>query len=311
MTLSNSYDERTCLLQAIACEQYSTTGDASLGDSTDDTITINAHIVNTELHFDGDRDDVASVLRFEDPATSSVVTFPDESGTVLTTASSFSNLLAAGELSSGAIARGFGSISTSSDIRTIGAAATITAAGTVTSQSNFLANGNILIGNEAADGVSFRGVVQESFRFLAEKGVRFHAENGGAPSGKTTWLKAAFDAASQTGERFIIVPDVHMGGALHVVSNTGDPAQISNVNQVSMDTTAGKIIAPIDLALLPMDDVTFHLVNRRIKADSVVIAMVSDDQNIGLANGAWIKVTAVKVNNNGGGCAIVVHNVHP
>jgi hypothetical protein len=302
---------RLCLLQAIACAQYSTTGDTSLGDSTEDSITINAHIVNTELHFDGDRDDVTLVLRFEDPATSSVVTFPDESGTILTTASSYSNLQATGELSSGAIAEGFGHISTASDIRTIGDASTITAAGTVTSQSNFVANGNVVIGDEAVDSVSFRGVVQESFRFLAEKGVKFHDETGGAPSGKTTWLKAAFDPTSEVGERQIIVPDVPMGGALHVVSSMGDAVQISNVNQVSMDATAGKIIGPTDLVLLPMDDVTFHLVNRRVKPDSVVIATVADDQNIGLPDGAWIKVTAVKVNVNGGGCAIVVHNVHP
>jgi hypothetical protein len=124
-------------------------------------------------------------------------------------------------------------------------------------------------------------------------------------------LKAAFDPTSEVGERQIIVPDVPMGGALHVVSSMGDAVQISNVNQVSMDATAGKIIGPTDLVLLPMDDVTFHLVNRRVKPDSVVIATVADDQNIGLPDGAWIKVTAVKVNVNGGGCAIVVHNVHP
>jgi hypothetical protein len=281
-----------------------------LGDSTEDSITINAHIANTELHFDGDRDGVTLMLRFEDPATSSVVTFPDESGTVLTTASSFSNLRAVGGLSSGAIAEGFGRISTASDIRTIGDASSITAAGTVTSHSNFVANGNIVIGDDAADSVSFRGVVQESFRFFAEKGIKFHDETG-APSGKTTWLKAAFDSTSQLGERQIMLPDVPMGGALHVVSNIGDPAQVSNVNQVSMDATAGKIMSPPNLVLLPMDDVTFHLVNRRVKPDSVVIATVADDQNVGLSNGAWIKVTAVKVNTNGGGCAIVVHNVHP
>lgn len=299
------------MLQAIACARYSTTGDTYLGDSSEDTITINAHVVNDELHFDGDKNDVALVLRFEDPATSSVVTFPDESGTVLTTASSFSSLQAVGELASGAIAEGFGSISTANEIRTIGDASSITAAGTVSSESNFVANGNVHIGDEPTDGVSFRGVVQESFRFLAEKGVQFHDDTGGTPSGKTTWLKAAFDDTSEPGERQITVPDVSIGGALHIVSNIGDPAQISNVNQVSMDTTAGKIIGPPDLVLLPMDDVTFHLVNRRITADSVVIAMVADDQNIGLPDGAWIKVTAVKVNVNGGGCAIVVHNVHP
>jgi hypothetical protein len=299
------------LLQAIACAQYSTTGDTTLGDSTEDAIIINSHIVNSELHFDGDMDDVTLVLRFEDPATSSVITFPDESGTVLTTASSFSTLAAVGELASGAIAEGFGSVSTASDIRTVGDTSSITAAGTVTSQSNFVANGHVILGDEATDSVSFRGVVQESFRFLAEKGVHFHDATGGAPSGKTTWLKAAFDATSELGDRHIIVPDVSIGGALHVVSNIGDPAQISNVNQVSMDTTAGKVIGPADLVLLPMDDVTFHLVNRRITADSVVMAMVCDDQNIGLPNGAWIMVTAVKVNVNGGGCAIVVHNVHP
>lgn len=296
---------------AIACASYSTTGDTTLGDSTQDAITISGHIVNTALHFDGDGDDVSLVLRFEDPAASSTITFPDESGTVLTTASSYSMLGAIGELASGAIAEGFGSVSTASNIETVGATSSITAAGTVTSQSNFVARGNIYLGDEATDDVSFRGVVQESFRFIVDKGVQFHDSNGGAPAGKTTWIKAAFDALSLPGPREIVIPDVSIGGALHVVSNILDPAQISNVNQVSMDTTAGKIMAPSDLVLLPMDDATFHLVNRRITSSSVVMASICDDQNVGLAGGAWVMVTAVKVNVNGGGCAIVVHNVHP
>ena len=74
-----------------------------------------------------------------------------------------------------------------------------------------------------------------------------------------------------------------------------------------MDTTAGKVIAPADLVLLPMDVVTFHVVNKRVTTDSIVMAMICDDQN----TGSWIMVTGAKVNVGGGGFAVVIHNVHP
>lgn len=109
-----------------------------------------------------------------------------------------------------------------------------------------------------------------------------------------------------------MIPDVPGGGQLHVVDNDaalGEVRQITNVMQISVDATAGKIVAPGNLVLGPMDSATFHLVNRRISVKSVVTAMVCDDGNE--ANGAWVIVTAVKVNVNGRGCAIVVHNIHP
>eukprot|EP01047_Picozoa_sp_COSAG01_P063073 COSAG01_NODE_8118_length_2915_cov_1.375355_4_plen_263_part_00 len=236
------------------------------------------------------------------------VVFPDESGIVLTSASSQSSLEAVGPLKAGQIVKGFGSITTSSSITTT-STGPITSAGTFTANNFFLANSNVQIGDEASDGVHFRGVVQSNFRFTSSAGVKF--EGSGTAKGKKTVFKARFTPSSPKGARKIVIPDVPTGGSLHVVAWDGSAKQISNVHQVSLDSTAGKLNSPANLALGPMQSATFALVNRRMGPKSVVVATVCDDQSSNGASDGWAMVTAVKVNQAGAGCAIVVHNVHP
>jgi hypothetical protein len=67
---------------------------------------------------------------------------------------------------------------------------------------------------------------------LSGAGLKFRSESGE----KETLLLAAFDDESEAGDRLIMVPDVPMGGAIHITFNGGEAAA-SNVHQVSIDGT--------------------------------------------------------------------------
>ena len=304
-------------LLSLRCASYSTGTQGSgshkiiFGDATSDQILINGHITNPELSFDGDQNGVMLKLKFEDPQKPTTIVFPDESGTVLTSASSNCELQRVGALKSGEIVKGFGKIVTAASIETIGTESQIASAGTFTANSVFKANGNVEIGDSIADKVTFRGVVQGHFKFKPGEGVKFKGKDQ-----KATFLKAAFEPTdsdkSPAGARQIMIPDVPQGGSLHIVANdaiSGEVRQVSNVMQVSVDATAGKLTGPQNMALGPMEAVTFHLVNRRIQKKSIVLCMVNDDASE--ASGGWLLVTAVKVNVGGQGCAIVITNINP
>jgi len=288
---------------------FSTEGYAQLGDATDDAIYINSHIVNSDLVFDENKDTITLTLHFEDPSAPTTITFPDESGQILTTDSRVSSLEASGALSSGNIGEGFGSIVTSGDIRTVGVTSKMVAAGTSTANSNFRALGTSQFGDEAEDDVYFYGVMQRHMTFKTETGLKFRSESGE----KETLLLAVFDDDSEAGDRLIMVPDVPMGGAIHITFNGGEAAA-SNVHQVSIDATAGVIESYSD-DLAPGESNVINLVNKRIKTDSIVIATIACD-GYRLCEGAstaggWVLVTAVKVNELNGGATIVVRNLHP
>ena len=87
-------------------------GDVTLGISLQNDVAINGHITSNRFVFDRDGDGVRYIMTFPDPSTDDfqerLVAFPLETGTVLTSASSFSTLEAVGALSEGSLVTGFG-----------------------------------------------------------------------------------------------------------------------------------------------------------------------------------------------------------
>jgi hypothetical protein len=310
---------------SLSCSDAVSQDRTEFGVDSSSAITILGHITSavicaadpartcSRLLFDSDRNGIKLGLEFEDPAALSTIVIPDESGVVLTSVSSFSDLTNVGLLASGSIEEGFGSIITAESIST---STNMASAGTATANSNFIAKATVQFGDEAEDDVVIRGVMQRSMRFSAEKGVRFMSEDGT----KTTKFMAVFndnplDSPSEAGARQIIIPDVPTGGALHIVfiSPDGDRAA-NNVHQVAIDATAG-VVESYMTDLAPGEKNTIQLVNKRIKTDSVVIATIGCDGYRlcpgASTSGGWVLVVAVKVNNLDGGAAIVIRNVHP
>lgn len=109
----------------ISCENLVSGSNATLGNDLSDQINILGHLT-TDLTIDADHDGNRLTLAMTDPTENNQISFPDETGTILTTASVLSRLTTVGDLEAGSIAPGFGTIVTGSNIETTG---TITAAG--------------------------------------------------------------------------------------------------------------------------------------------------------------------------------------
>jgi hypothetical protein len=269
-------------------------------------------------------------IRFEDPAAPTTIIIPDESGTVMTTATPYSQLSQVSNLASGQIAEGFGTITTSNEIFT---STDMASDGQVRVESAFRAFSDISIGDDEEDEVHFRGVVQSNVRFIGdgcgttagcEKGMLFHASLaqlqssaniGTGTAGKQTLLRGHFDSDSLLGERQIMIPDVPMGGMLMVNDNKQEVAEASNVHQVAFasGSTVGELLSysgsEPGSGLAPGESDIINLVNPRIKTTSTVIATISDPGDPQL--GGWVMVSAVKVSQSDGQCTIKVTNVHP
>lgn len=325
----NTGETLVSLPGTLVCESLVSSMRTVLGNDVNSEIVINGHIASQVLNFDNNEDGVMLRIHFEDPLGPTTIVMPDESGTLLTTATAFSQLEGVDDLVAGQIAEGFGSITTSSDIMT---SANIASDGTVRIESNFNAHGGIYIGDESVDDVHFRGVFQHNMRFGGdgcdttgcELGVLFHASQDQLQSsasiglglpGKRTILKGEFDADSPIGNRQILIPDVPMGGMLHVNDNKLEVAEATNVHQVAFaqGATVGEIKSysgsEPGSGLLPGESDIINLVNPRIKTTSTVIATVSDPGDPQL--GGWALVTAVKVSQTDGQCTIKVTNMHP
>ena len=219
----------------------------TLGSGLDSEVLINAHISSPSISFDSNDDGIMLDIRFEDPAAPTTIIIPDESGTVMTTATPYSQLSQVSNLASGQIAEGFGTITTSNEIFT---STDMASDGQVRVESAFRAFSDISIGDDEEDEVHFRGVVQSNVRFIGdgcgttagcEKGMLFHASLaqlqssaniGTGTAGKQRLLRGHFDSDSLLGERQIMIPDVPMGGMLMVNDNKQEVAEASNVHQV-------------------------------------------------------------------------------
>ena len=284
----------------VECENFQSSGRVELGNDLTDEIVINGHIKQSELVFDANSDGNFLTLHFEDPSASQEITFPDETGTVLTNTSSFSTLTSVGALSSGSIVPGFGSIVTQNNIETVGSG-TITAGGSFTAMGDFVANGDVYLGDEETDEIVIRGTVVSDITFAPNRGLSFENQ----AKDKSTTITATFNPTTQdspAGERVITIPDVPSGGTLHVV--TKGSGKCSNVGVITMHVTAG-IIESYSTALNAMAEEQLHLNNELIKPTSVVVATVAD-----FGSGGHVFVFAVKVADAGGSCTFIMRNIH-
>eukprot|EP01043_Picozoa_sp_COSAG02_P008019 COSAG02_NODE_249_length_27097_cov_30.179155_8_plen_2297_part_00 len=284
----------------VECDNFQASGRVQLGNDLADEVQINGHIRQSDLVFDANSDGNYLTLHFEDPSTSQEITFPDETGTVLTNTSSFSTLTSVGALSSGSIVPGFGTIVTTNNIETVGAG-TITAGGTFTATGDFVANGDVYLGDEETDEIIIHGTVVSDITFAPGTGLSF--EN--AAKDKTTTITAVFNPTTQdspAGERVITIPDVPSGGTLHVV--TKGAGKVSNVGVITMHVTAG-IIESYSTSLNAMAEEQLFLNNELIKPTSVVVATVAD-----FGSGGTVFVFAVKVADAGESCTFIMRNIH-
>lgn len=226
----------------LQCEGFSTGGTAVFGTGPEDYITLKGHIAQSEIVLDTNDDGHALVLHVEDPVgTSQTITFPDETGTVLTNASSLSSLTSVGSLRDGSISTGFGSIVIANDLTTSGAVT----ASTATIIGDCVAKDDVYLGDDATDETLFRGLLTsdltmgfdskepfgpeidlgngETTQWERDKAHRlvFENEYTSDASKKATLLAARFNPTtidSPPGERNIDIPDIPNGGTLHISS---------------------------------------------------------------------------------------------
>ena len=142
----------------VDCVNFVASGSVTLGDGLADEIVINGHIRQEDITFDANSDGTALTLRFTDPTEPRIITFPEETGIVLTSTSAESALEIVGELTAGSIVPGFGSIVTTNNIETVGSG-TITAGGQFTATSDIDCQGSVQLGDEAEDSIYVAGTV--------------------------------------------------------------------------------------------------------------------------------------------------------
>jgi hypothetical protein len=142
----------------VDCVNFVASGSVTLGDGLADEIVINGHIRQEDITFDANSDGTALTLRFTDPTEPRIITFPEETGIVLTSTSAESALEIVGELTAGSIVPGFGSIVTTNNIETVGSG-TITAGGQFTATSDIDCQGSVQLGDEAEDNIYVAGTV--------------------------------------------------------------------------------------------------------------------------------------------------------
>ena len=76
----------------IQCVNLDASGAVSLGDGLEDEIVINGHLAQQDIVFDANSDGNGLTLHFIEPSSPQIITFPEETGTVLTTTSDESAL---------------------------------------------------------------------------------------------------------------------------------------------------------------------------------------------------------------------------
>ena len=89
-------------------------GDVQISSSGTDRITVRGHFADPIMTFDQDSDGFGLHVHHPDPSVDQHVTFPNETGTLLTDASTFSRLEHLGQVTSGSLGDGFGSASVTS-----------------------------------------------------------------------------------------------------------------------------------------------------------------------------------------------------
>ena len=287
---------------------------------------------------------IGFTLEFKNPTALRTITFDGLGGlggTVLTRQSMNSTLRETGDLQSGSIAAGFGSISTANSINTTGTGKIISA-GNFTSVGSLFTQQASYIGPNptyASDStVTYSSIVATghfSEDVLINNGVNVSFEStkttseltvGGVKKNVATYkhsqLTANFDAlsiASPVGQRDIAIPDY-----LHVAKKTLGAAQngvgytmagvnalvlhrlvkkCDEVNGVYVDATTGEIESfATEIAAGGVQFI--RMINVMLKTTSIVIATISE-----FGSGGVVMVHAVTVSDREGGCVITVRNI--
>lgn len=137
-----------------------TTGDTNLngpnvfiGDAITDFVQIRSRIQNEDLVIKHPTAVADLTLQFPRPLADITISYPDETGLLLTDVSANSALEHVAALSAGSIVDGFGDITVSSDIATIGA-------GSITAAGHMFAQSSVQLGSVPEHEVTIRGTVE-------------------------------------------------------------------------------------------------------------------------------------------------------
>ena len=290
--------------------------------------------MQSDIVFDANLDGNTLTLSFDDPAQDQIISFPDETGTVLTNASASSILTSVGALLAGSIAPGFGDIVTASNIATSG---DFEVSGSLTVVGDLIANGDWYLGDDINDRLLFRGTLasdivmgfeaKEPFgpeilmndgsiiQSQRDKSQRIILENSYADDSqkKETTATARFSPTtidSPAGVRVITIPDVPSGGTLHVSTIAFGKAAAAICQTPTCPTYfQGKTPQPAGI-LIGVNGVLMDVTAGMIESNTVSLAAHHEEQ-LFLKN-RLIQPTSIIVANVadfGGDGRIFVHSV--
>ena len=152
--------------------------DVAIGLSTEESLTIRSTIRDPFWVFDANADGVNSMtIEFPDPAGPETITFPAETGDVLTTVSLFSSLTSVGILGTGELGPTFGDASVAS----------------LTARGNSALQHDVVIGTNQEDSLEING-------HITSRTLVFDAD-------KTTGGRMSFSFPHPATDRSIVVPD--------------------------------------------------------------------------------------------------------
>jgi hypothetical protein len=234
-------------------------GDVTLGDSTTDSIYLRGSLIGQELNdYAGDFNDhitapgsvpawatdgslkygsfvevdVDRTNNFElklaliDPSADRTITFPDETGAVLTTSSQSSALTTVSQLVAGSIGVGFGDISIGDPANPISASQTLTVVGLADLRRD------VNLGVNQADTISINGkIATDSLVFKSDTSAR----------AGTVTLDINRPALAST-ERTIVLPDWDPSGGVSRTLATTDDSVMSSLETVG-SLSSGSIVA--------------------------------------------------------------------
>ena len=219
--------------------------DVDIGTNQQDKLAINAHITSRVLVFDADSTAGRMSFSFPDPASDRSIVVPDESGSMLTSASLDSVLTSVGSLVAGSIGGGFGDIIVDADIRSTDPTGVLAAAG------DLHVDGSATLGNEFADEISVRGT--------------FIIKNNG---------QRVFDVNPELGDTRI-EGNLQVAGVIRTSSAFGvAEMQVATINEFELDggvTIEGVLIREGGILHTKMDRVDELVPGHGVTIDGVVM----------------------------------------
>ena len=247
--------------------------DVDIGTNQQDKLAINAHITSRILVFDSDSTGGRMSFSFPDPASDRSIVVPDESGSMLTSASHDSVLTSVGALVAGSIGGGFGDIIVDADIRSTDPTGVLAAAG------DLHVDGSATLGNEFADEISVRGT--------------FIIKNNG---------QRVFDVNPEMGDTRI-EGNLQVAGVIRTDSAFGvAEMQVATINEFELDggvTIEGVLIREGGILHTKMDRVDELVPGHGVTIDGVVMkngALITESATGTTAKG---EVDMIRIINTG------------